>query len=124
VDLVGHLGKVYDKILSVRFLHVSKITDMYDPILTSAQLELLKQLTIKHLEKEYLCPSNSLWIVLVLSITLVVMVDFLLKPLNTLNTTVGSTRRRLILTPEKTVAANFQRKTSVYKSVTLSTLPW
>lgn len=135
VDLAGHSGKVYmttDKICSVisplrtqdQNLSVMNLSVIYDQSFTSARLELLKQLIIKHLEKKYLCPNNSLWIVLELSITLVVMVDFLLKLLNTLNTMVGSTQRMLILTLAKTVAATSQLKTSVYTFLILSTLLW
>jgi len=91
---------------------------------TAAQLELLRQLTIRHLEKEFLSLSNSLWIVLELSITMVAMVAFLLKPLNTSNPTVASTQRKLILIPVKMKPANFQLKTLVYKSSTQSTLLW
>lgn len=117
MDLVGHLGKVYDKIFSESLMY------MILTLKLTAQLELLKQLTIKHLEKEYLYPNNSLWIVLEVSITLVVMVDFLLKHLNTSNIMVGLTQRRLILILAKTVAANSQLKTLVYEFLTLSTSP-
>lgn len=132
VDLAGHSGKTNDQdtnicLILVGFFYVNlkvKTVCHMINICTAAQLELLRQLTIRHLEKEYLSLSNSLWIVLELSITMAAMVAFLLKPLNTLNPTVASTQRKLILTPGKMEPANFQRKTSVYKSSTQSTLLW
>ena len=87
-------------------------------------LERLRQLITKHLEKEYHSLSNSLWIVLELSTTMAAMVAFLPKPLNTSNPTAASTRRKLILTPVKMEPASIQLKTSVYKSLTQSTLLW
>ena len=55
---------------------------------SAARQELLRQHIIKHLEKAFLSPSNSLWIVLELSTTLAATVAFLPKPLNTSNPTV------------------------------------
>ena len=87
-------------------------------------LELLRQLTIRHLGKESLFLSSSLWTVLEPLITLVAVVGCHPKPLNTSNITVALIQRRHTLTREKMVYANSHLKMLVSKSLTLSTLPW
>lgn len=88
-----------------------------------ALLELLRQPIIRLLETESLCRSSSLWIVLVLLITLAAMVDCHLKPLSTSNTTVVLNLRKHIPTLEKMVYANSHRKMLVSRCSIPSTLP-
>lgn len=78
----------------------------------------------RHLERQSLSLSNSLWIALEPSITLAAVEGCHPRPLSTSNTMAALTLRRHILTLEKMVNANSQQKMLASKSLTLLTSPW